>query len=71
MILYVKNNEETSCIKLIHFNEQEEGVPSELGSNAKSTGLMLSFIDYWHSCPVLDEAFPEITIDLVRILRSF
>lgn len=36
MILYVWKNEETSCIKLIHFNEDEQGVPSELEANAKS-----------------------------------
>ncbi|KAJ7605577.1 hypothetical protein FB45DRAFT_766756 [Roridomyces roridus] len=51
MILYVRENEETSCIKMVHFcgdEEDGEGIPSELEVNAK----------------ILDEAFPEITIDL-------
>jgi hypothetical protein len=43
MILYVKKNEETSCIKLVHFSEQEEGIPSELEPNAKSIMSLLSF----------------------------
>ncbi|KAJ7052838.1 AAAP amino acid permease [Mycena amicta] len=54
MILYVRDNEETSCVKL------EEGVggeqvPSELEANAR----------------ILDEAFPEITIDLIIIQDTF
>ncbi|THU77928.1 hypothetical protein K435DRAFT_973734 [Dendrothele bispora CBS 962.96] len=54
MILYVRNNEETSCVKLIHFVDGEAGIPSELEANAK----------------ILDEAFPEITIDLVIVVGS-
>ena len=44
MILYVQKNEETSCIKLIHFSEQEEGIPSELEPNAKSMYEACSFV---------------------------
>ncbi|TEB34238.1 amino acid permease [Coprinellus micaceus] len=56
MILYVQRNEETSHLKIVHFYEEEkDGVPSELESNAK----------------ILDEAFPEITIDLVLIEGTF
>ncbi|TFK75584.1 hypothetical protein BDN72DRAFT_757165 [Pluteus cervinus] len=55
MVLYVQNNEETSCLKIIHFNDTEGGVPSELEANAK----------------ILDEAFPEITIDLVIVRDTF
>lgn len=36
MILYVSKNEETSCVKMIYFNEEETGIPSELEANAKS-----------------------------------
>ncbi len=36
MILYVQKNEETSFLKIIHFAEEEEGIPSELEANARS-----------------------------------
>ncbi|KAJ7629073.1 amino acid permease-domain-containing protein [Roridomyces roridus] len=58
MILYVRENEETSCIKMVHFcgdEEDGEGIPSELEANAK----------------ILDEAFPEITIDLIIVQAAF
>lgn len=56
MILYVQKNEETSHLKIIHFYEEEKGgIPSELESNAK----------------ILDEAFPEITIDLLLVEGVF
>ncbi|KAJ7291814.1 AAAP amino acid permease [Mycena rebaudengoi] len=55
MILYVKKNEETSCLKIVHFTDEETGVPSELEANAK----------------ILDEAFPEITIDLIIVQGAF
>ncbi|TFK40382.1 AAAP amino acid permease [Crucibulum laeve] len=55
MILYVQKNEETSYLKIVHFYDQEFGVPSELEANAK----------------ILDEAFPEITIDLILIDAVF
>ncbi|KAJ7508836.1 amino acid permease-domain-containing protein [Mycena galericulata] len=55
MILYVRENEETSCIKIVHFCDEEHGIPSELEANAK----------------ILDEAFPEITIDLIIVQDAF
>ncbi|KAF8065050.1 amino acid permease-domain-containing protein [Lyophyllum atratum] len=55
MISYVRKNEETSCVKMVFFSEGEEGIPSELEANAK----------------ILDEAFPEITIDLVIVNAAF
>lgn len=70
MILYVRNNEDTSHVKIIHFYEQEDGLPSELEANAKSKGFLLYKIFAWKAdglffLSVLDESFPEITIDLV------
>ncbi|KAF7335637.1 Aaap amino acid permease [Mycena venus] len=55
MLLYVRENEETSCVKIVHFCDEENGVPSELEANAK----------------ILDEAFPEITIDLIIVQGMF
>ncbi|KAJ3964665.1 AAAP amino acid permease [Lentinula raphanica] len=55
MILYVRDNEETACVKIVHFVDEELGVPSELEVNAR----------------ILDEAFPEITIDLVLVAGAF
>ncbi|KAJ6623648.1 amino acid permease-domain-containing protein [Mycena sp. CBHHK59/15] len=55
MILYVRENEETSCLKIVHFSDEEYGIPSELEANAK----------------ILDEAFPEITIDLMIVQGAF
>ncbi|KAJ7862994.1 hypothetical protein B0H13DRAFT_2354347 [Mycena leptocephala] len=57
MILYVRDNEETSCIKIVHFcGDAEHGsILSELEANAK----------------ILDEAFPEITIDLIIVEDLF
>ncbi|KAJ7106514.1 amino acid permease-domain-containing protein [Mycena epipterygia] len=55
MLLYVRENEETACVKLVHFCDAEEGIPSELEANAK----------------ILDEAFPEITIDLIIVEGAF
>ncbi len=37
MILYVRKNEETSHLQIVHFYEGEGGIPSELEANAKST----------------------------------
>ncbi|KAG6860603.1 hypothetical protein C0995_009424 [Termitomyces sp. Mi166 len=48
-------NEETSCVKMIYFHEGEAGIPSELEANAK----------------ILDEAFPEITVDLIIVNAPF
>ncbi|KAJ3557519.1 hypothetical protein NM688_g1433 [Phlebia brevispora] len=54
-LLYVTQNEETSCLRLIHFYDEEVGVPSEMEANWK----------------ILDEAFPEITVDLILIRGEF
>jgi len=54
--MYVRQNEETSCLKIVHFHDDQKKAPvSEIEANAK----------------ILDEAFPEITIDLVLIEDSF
>ncbi|KAE9388572.1 hypothetical protein BT96DRAFT_1073353 [Gymnopus androsaceus JB14] len=55
MIHYVRDNEETSCVKIVHFVDEEIGLPSELEANAR----------------ILDEAFPEITIDLIIVPGMF
>ncbi|KAF9045413.1 AAAP amino acid permease [Panaeolus papilionaceus] len=55
MILYVRRNEETSYLKIVHFYDAEGGIPSELEANAK----------------ILDEAFPETTIDLLLVDGQF
>ncbi|KAG1757388.1 amino acid permease-domain-containing protein [Suillus lakei] len=61
MILYVRHNEETSCLKIVHFHSGE--IPSEMEANAKSKPILLPFF--------LDEAFPEITVDLVLVEGQF
>ncbi|EKM78341.1 hypothetical protein AGABI1DRAFT_75891 [Agaricus bisporus var. burnettii JB137-S8] len=55
MVMYVRKNEETSNLKVVHFYDQEKGIPSELEANIK----------------ILDEAFPEISIDLVLVEGTF
>ncbi|KAJ3733852.1 AAAP amino acid permease [Lentinula guzmanii] len=55
MIMYVRDNEETASVKIVHFIDEEFGVPSELEANAR----------------ILDEAFPEITIDLIIVTGTF
>ncbi|KAG7451572.1 AAAP amino acid permease [Guyanagaster necrorhizus] len=55
MILYVQKNEETSSLNIVHFAEEEEAVPSELEANTR----------------ILDETFPEITINLLIVRNSF
>jgi hypothetical protein len=38
MVLYVRQNEETSCLKIVHFHDKRKGgLPLELEANAKST----------------------------------
>lgn len=50
MMLYVQDNEPTSCVKIVHFYESSiESIPSELEANMH----------------IIDEAFPHITVDLV------
>ncbi|KAJ7431786.1 hypothetical protein FB451DRAFT_1066353 [Mycena latifolia] len=65
MLLYVRENEETSCVKIVHFSDAEAGIPSELEANAKSASS--AFL----SVCLLDEAFPEITIDLIVVQGAF
>ncbi|KLO06622.1 hypothetical protein SCHPADRAFT_923138 [Schizopora paradoxa] len=55
MVMYVKKNEQASCLKLVHLYENVEDIPSEIEANAK----------------LLDEAFPEITVDLVFVQAPF
>jgi uncharacterized protein YpiB (UPF0302 family) len=72
LILYVERNEDTACIKLVHFVDAEKGVPSELEANSKSETIgSFEFLQKTQSFSVLDEAFPEITIDLVRPINLF
>lgn len=81
MILYVQKNEETSRVKIVHFCDAEGGVPTELEANAKSEICFPSrhvdmaideILKKLFVCLlVLDEAFPEITIDLVIVNDVF
>jgi hypothetical protein len=59
-VLYVSRSEETSHVKLVHFcgddaDDTSFTIPSEMEGNWK----------------ILDEAFPEITIDLVVVHTDF
>ena len=44
MILYVRKNEETSHLQIVHFYGDEGGIPSELEANAKSAFIFFPFI---------------------------
>ncbi|KNZ72511.1 hypothetical protein J132_02938 [Termitomyces sp. J132] len=55
MISYVRNSEETSCIKIVHFNDCERGIIPVLEAHAK----------------ILREDFPEFLIDLVCYHATF
>ncbi|KIY66346.1 hypothetical protein CYLTODRAFT_423498 [Cylindrobasidium torrendii FP15055 ss-10] len=55
LILYVSRNEETSNVKIVHFADEEKGVPSELEANSR----------------IVDEAFPRITVDLMVVHSTF
>ncbi|KZT26173.1 hypothetical protein NEOLEDRAFT_1177956 [Neolentinus lepideus HHB14362 ss-1] len=55
MVLYVRQNEETSNLKLVHFCDDEDAIPSEMEANWK----------------ILDEAFPEMTVDLIFVKEQF
>lgn len=62
---YVCRNEETSCLKLAHFYNEEEGIPSEMEANWKSTVLFPSLSQEgppW--APYRDRA-------LIRIISHF
>lgn len=52
--LYVKANEATSRVVFIHAYSSVNKIPSELEANAK----------------LVDEAFPEITTDLVLVRNA-
>ncbi|KAL8293337.1 hypothetical protein RQP46_000038 [Phenoliferia psychrophenolica] len=54
-LLYVRSNEETACVKLVHCYRTIADIPSELEANYK----------------ILDEAFPSITIDLIFVEGEF
>ncbi|KAI6026044.1 amino acid permease-domain-containing protein [Pisolithus marmoratus] len=68
-VLYVRQNEETSHLKIVHFCKGTT-LP-ELEANAKSAFRSLFFTPAHISTAVLDEAFPEITIDLVLVEEQF
>ncbi|KXN87169.1 hypothetical protein AN958_09133, partial [Leucoagaricus sp. SymC.cos] len=55
MVSYVRKNEETSCLKIVHLLDEEKEAPSELEANIQ----------------ILDEAFPELTIDLLLVPGLF
>lgn len=44
MVQYVRQNEETSCLKIVHFvgDSDKMDAPAEMEANAKSTSLCLS-----------------------------
>lgn len=48
-IQYIKKNEDTGCVKLIHFYQNIENIPEDLETNHR----------------ILDEIYPKIQIDLV------
>ena len=54
-------------MKLIHFFDEEIGIPPEMEANWKSKWTSVRrCVVLTETGLVLDEAFPEITIDLVR-----
>ncbi|EIW79641.1 AAAP amino acid permease [Coniophora puteana RWD-64-598 SS2] len=56
MVFYVRKNEDTSMLKFVHFyGDDRESIPSELEANIR----------------IIDEAFPEMTIDLVLVEGNF
>lgn len=40
-MLYVTQSEETSCLKLVHFYDEEDGIPSEMEANWKSRIVLM------------------------------
>ncbi|EUC65056.1 AAAP amino acid permease, putative, partial [Rhizoctonia solani AG-3 Rhs1AP] len=54
-MLYIRKNELTSHVKLVHVYKTISTIPSELKANIR----------------ILDEAFPSITLDLVFIQGDF
>lgn len=55
MLSYVRANETTTNVKLVHFYASVDTIPSELEANYK----------------IVDEAFPAITVDLVFVQGTF
>ncbi|EJD46997.1 hypothetical protein AURDEDRAFT_113597 [Auricularia subglabra TFB-10046 SS5] len=56
MMLYVQDNEPTSCVKIVHFYANSiDTIPSELEANTH----------------IIDEAFPHITVDLLFVQAAF
>jgi hypothetical protein len=49
MLLYVRDNEETSCVKLAYFVDGDEGIPSELEANAKSEFCVPAYLLQKHT----------------------
>lgn len=66
MIFYVRKNEDTMNVKLVHFYHSIEDIPSELEANYKSEILFAKAFDGisadFDNLEVLDEAFPSITV---------
>lgn len=42
MITYVSKNEQTSCVKLVHFYERIEDIPSEIEANSKRKQIFMN-----------------------------
>ncbi|KAK4054986.1 hypothetical protein OIO90_003327 [Microbotryomycetes sp. JL221] len=55
MLVYVRENEETDLVKVVHCYPAIETIPSELEAN----------------CKLLDEALPSITVDLILLQAEF
>ncbi|EJD51231.1 hypothetical protein AURDEDRAFT_83563 [Auricularia subglabra TFB-10046 SS5] len=56
MMLYIQDNEPTSCVKIVHFYANSiDTIPSELEANTH----------------IIDEAFPHITVDLLFVQAPF
>ncbi|KAJ6470030.1 hypothetical protein C8R45DRAFT_908652 [Mycena sanguinolenta] len=69
ILLYVRENEDTLCVNIAHFYDEENDVPSELEANAKGESFFLASVP--KNRRFLDEAFPEITIDLIIVQGMF
>lgn len=54
-VLYVRDNEQTNWLLIVHVYQEREGIPSRLAENVK----------------LLDEAYPKMRIDLVLVRGEF
>ncbi|GAA5889213.1 hypothetical protein JCM5296_005836 [Sporobolomyces johnsonii] len=81
-ILYVQRNEETSCVKLVHFYGPVGAGGGGVKANAGSTedavgqggrpeGIEKIPSELEANFRILDEAFPSITVDLVFLQAPF